>query len=261
MPENAMLEKFRQAQTPRIQRLISLEDEGLMPAPFAGERPDFLRALWDNSPGAVIAEYKRASPSHGVINAALSPEEAARTFAGAGAAALSVLTEEAHFQGSLEFLDRMAPSGLPLLRKDFLLHPVQVIETAATKASALLLIARMCPREDLREMLGLAAAFELAAVVEVFDEADLEKAQALEPDIIQVNNRDLDTLSCGLEVAERLAKHKPDGQIWIAASGIAAPEDLTRMVQAGYDAVLVGASLMRHADPGAALRTLAGGAR
>ena len=253
-----MLDHFRQAKAAEIERLIALEDQGLMPAPFQGQRPDFLRALWENAPGAVIAEYKRASPSRGEINMALSPEEVARAYAEAGAACLSVLTEENHFQGSLDFLERMAPVGLPMLRKDFILHPVQVIQTAATRASALLLIARMSSREELREMLGLASAFELACVVEVFDEADLEKVQSLDPEIVQVNSRDLDTLTTDLAAAERLARHKPDGQVWIAASGIARPDDLRRMADAGYDAVLVGTSLMKDGDPGAALRRLTG---
>jgi len=251
-----MLEKFRQAKAAEIERLLALEDEGRMLPPFEGERPDFLRALWDAGPGAVIAEYKRASPSRGDINLGVTPEAAAEAYREAGAAALSVLTEEAHFKGSLDFLARMAPAGLPLLRKDFLLHPVQVIQTAATPASAFLLIARMCDQEELREMLGLGMAFDLPAVVEVFDEADLDKAQALDPDIIQVNSRDLDTLTTDLARAERLGRLKPEGQLWIAASGIATQGDVERMVQAGFDAVLVGTSLMSGADPGAALKAL-----
>lgn len=253
-----MLEKFRQAKQADIERLIALEDQGLMPAPFTGERPDFIRALWENSPGAVIAEYKRASPSKGEINMSITPEEVARAYRDAGAAALSVLTEETYFKGSLEYLTRMAGAGLPMLRKDFILHPVQVIETAATPASALLLIARMSEKEELREMLGLAMAFELAAVVEVFDEADLEKIADLDPEIVQVNSRDLDKLTTDLAVAERLAKHKQDGQVWIAASGISKREDVERMIAAGYDAVLVGTSLMQGGDPGKALKALTG---
>lgn len=253
-----MLEKFRQAKAAEIERLVKLEDEGRMPPPFEGERPDFVRALWENAPGAVIAEYKRASPSRGEINLNSTPEEVAKAYADAGAAAISVLTEEAWFKGSLEFLARMSAAGLPLLRKDFILHPVQVIETASTPASALLLIARMCDKDELREMLGLAMAFDLAAVVEVFDEADLDKVQDLDPEIIQVNNRDLDKLTTDLAVAERLGRLKLEGQIWIAASGIAARDDVERMIQAGYDAVLVGTSLMQGGDPGAALKALAG---
>ncbi len=228
-----------------------------MPAPFAGERPDFLRALWENGPGAVIAEYKRASPSRGEINMALTPEQVADAYARAGAAAISVLTEETYFKGSLEYLERMRAPGLPLLRKDFLLHPVQIVRTAATPASAVLLIARMLEAAELRELLALAQVFDLACVVEVFDEADLDKALPLDPEIIQVNNRDLDTLTTDLAVSERLARHKGEGQIWISASGMAAPADVLRVVDAGYDAVLVGTSLMSGADPGAALAALA----
>ncbi|MFP5239755.1 MAG: indole-3-glycerol phosphate synthase TrpC [Acidobacteriota bacterium] len=253
-----MLNRFREAKQAEIERLIKLEDEGLMPAPFEGERPDFIRALWENGPGAVIAEYKRASPSRGEINMGLTPEQAAEAYRKAGAAAMSVLTEETYFKGSLDFLARMAGAGLPLLRKDFILHPVQVIHTASTPASALLLIARMCEAEELREMLGLAQAFGLACVVEVFDEADLDKVEPLEPEIIQVNNRDLDTLKTDFAVSERLAARKQEGQIWISASGIKARADVERMAALGYDAVLVGTSLMSGEDPGAALAELTG---
>lgn len=253
-----MLNRFREAKQAEIERLIKLEDEGLMPAPFEGERPDFIRALWENGPGAVIAEYKRASPSRGEINMGLTPEQAAEAYKKAGAAAMSVLTEEAYFKGNLEYLTRMACAGLPLLRKDFILHPVQVIHTASTPASALLLIARMSEAEELREMLGLAQAFGLHCVVEVFDEADLDKIEPLEPEIIQVNNRDLDTLTTDFAVSERLAARKQEGQIWISASGIKARADVERMAALGYDAVLVGTSLMSGEDPGAALAALTG---
>ncbi|WP_243439571.1 indole-3-glycerol-phosphate synthase [Fundidesulfovibrio soli] len=253
-----MLNRFREAKQAEIERLVKLEDEGLMPPPFEGERPDFIRALWENGPGAVIAEYKRASPSRGEINMGLTPEQAAESYRKAGAAAMSVLTEEAYFKGSLEYLTRMAGAGLPLLRKDFILHPVQVIHTASTPASALLLIARMSEADELRAMLGLAEAFGLACVVEVFDEADLDKVEPLEPEIIQVNNRDLDKLTTDFAVSERLAARKQEGQIWISASGIKTRADVERMAALGYDAVLVGTSLMSGEDPGAALAGLTG---
>ena len=150
----------------------------------------------------------------------------------------------------------MAPAGLPLLRKDFILHPLQVVETAATPASALLVIARMLPGLEVQAILDLAQALGLTSVVEVFDEADLDKILDFEPDVIQVNNRDLDTLTTDLAVSERLIENKEEGQLWISASGIASPEDLARVVDAGYDAVLVGTSLMSGADPGAALARL-----
>jgi indole-3-glycerol phosphate synthase len=251
-----MLEKFRAAKADEIARLIQLEKTHKLPAPLTGERPDFARALWETGPGAVIAEYKRASPSRGEINLSVTCEQVAQAYKDAGAAALSVLTEETYFKGSLDFLARMAPAGLPMLRKDFILHPLQVVATAATPASALLLIARMLNSKELRDLLALAQAFDLAAVVEVCDVRDLEKAQGVSPDIIQVNNRDLDTLTCDLSVAESLSEFKREDQIWIAASGIARPEDVTRMVEAGYDAVLVGTSLMSEGDPGAALGRL-----
>ena len=251
-----MLEKFREAKAAEIARLIEQEKAGHMPAPFEGERPDFMRALWENGPGAVIAEYKRASPSRGEINLDLSPEQVATAYKDAGAAALSVLTEEVYFKGSLDYLSRMAEAGLPLLRKDFILHPLQVVETASTPASAVLLIARMSRARELGTLMAVCQAFGLTAVVEVFNEADLERAQAVSPDIIQVNNRDLDKLTCDLAVSERLVQFKREDQLWISASGISKPEDVERMVQAGYDAVLVGTSLMSEGDPGAALAKL-----
>jgi len=253
-----MLEQFRAAKQAEIARLLALEKTRSLPEPYPGLRPDFLRALWDKGPLAIIAEYKRASPSKGEINLALTPQEAARTYADAGAAALSVLTEETFFKGSLQFLARVAPAGLPILRKDFILHPLQMVETASTPASAVLLIARMLSPKDLRDLLALAQTFGLAAVVEVCDENDLEKAQGVSPDIIQVNNRDLDTLNCDLATAERLARYKREDQIWIAASGMTSRADVSRMEQAGFDAVLVGTSLMSGADPGAALKALRG---
>lgn len=251
-----MLERFRAAKAPEIERLEALRKARKLPRPFEGERPDFTRALWEAVPRAVIAEYKRASPSRGVINLELTPEAAAAAYKAAGAAALSVLTEEAHFQGSIDFLARMHPAGLPLLRKDFILHPLQVVETAATPASALLVIARMLPGREIQDILDLAQALGLTSVVEVFDEADLDKILDFEPDVIQVNNRDLETLKTDLAVSERLIGNKEEGQLWISASGIATPEDLDRVVAAGYDAVLVGTSLMSQGDPGAALARL-----
>jgi len=253
-----MLEQFRAAKTAEISRLEALEKTRGLPEPYPGERPDFPRALWDKGPLAIIAEYKRASPSKGEINLALAPEQAAKAYADAGAAALSVLTEETFFKGSLDFLARVAPAGLPMLRKDFIIHPLQIVETASTPASAVLLIARMLSSKELRDLLALAQTFGLAPVVEVFDENDLEKAQGVSPDIIQVNNRDLDALTCDLAVAERLAKYKREDQLWIAASGMSCRADVARMEQAGFDAVLVGTSLMSGADPGAALTALRG---
>ena len=253
-----MLEKFRAAQAPAIRRLKALEVAEDLPRPYAGKRPSFSDALLAAGPIAVIAEYKRASPSAGDINLGLSPEEVAAMYAASGAAAISVLTEETYFKGSIEYLETINAVGLPMLRKDFLLHPLQVVETAATKASALLLIVRMLTDAELGEMLRLTYDAGLEAVVEVFDEADLERAESAGAHIIQVNSRDLDTLTTDLGVARRMAARKRPGRIWIAASGIKTRADVLAMAALGYNAVLVGTSIMAEPDPGAALAVLAG---
>lgn len=253
-----MLEKFRGAKQAEIAHLKALETAQQLPLPFSGQRPSFSDALLAHRPIAVIAEYKRASPSRGDINLDVPPADIAAMYAGAGAAAISVLTEETYFKGSLDFLAAMRPAGLPLLRKDFLLHPLQVVATAATPASALLLIVRLVPDDVLADMLRLTYDAGLEAVVEIFDEADLSRAEAAGARIIQVNNRDLDTLKTDLAVAERLSRHKRPGRIWIAASGIASRADVLHMADLGYDAVLVGTSLMSQDDPGAALARLTG---
>ncbi|MBA4359011.1 MAG: indole-3-glycerol phosphate synthase, partial [Desulfovibrio sp.] len=190
-----MLERFRLAQAEPIADLRRLAGEGLLPAPWQGVRPGFSAALRAAGAPAVIAEYKRASPSRGVINLELTPADVARMYAGGGAACFSVLTEGAHFQGQLRFLDEMAFAKRPMLRKDFLLDPLQVAETAATPASALLVIMRMFPgASEVKDMLGQCRYYGLEAVCEVFDEADLDLARWAGAQIIQVNNRDLDRL-------------------------------------------------------------------
>lgn len=253
-----MLEKFRAAQAPAIKRLKELEATEKLPMPYTGKRPPFSDALLAAGPVAVIAEYKRASPSAGDINLGLSPAEVAAMYAASGAAAISVLTEETYFKGSLDYLETIGAVGLPMLRKDFLLHPLQVVETAATKASALLLIVRMLTDEELSEMLRLTYDAGLEAVVEIFDEADLERAEKAGARIVQVNSRDLDTLKTDLDVARRMAAKKRPGRIWIAASGISSRADVLGMAALGYNAVLVGTSLMSGEDPGLALARLTG---
>lgn len=247
-----MLAKFRAAKAAEIAALEANVDA--LPTPWLGLRPSFSGAI--SRPGclSVIAEYKRASPSRGVINPDLTPEDCARSYAQGGAAALSVLTESTYFQGDLSFLDRMAGAGLPLLRKDFLFSPLQVAATAATKASAFLLIARMFDSaEDMATMIDVGAEFHLDAVCEIFNERDLDLARSAGATIIQVNNRDLDTLVTDLDLARRLIPHKKRGEIWIAASGMETGADLRDVQDRGFDAALVGTALMRQHDPGRAL--------
>lgn len=252
-----MLEKFRQAKQAEIERLIQLDRIGGVPSPRLEPRPSFAGALAGKN-GAVIAEYKRASPSKGEINMALTPEDVAAAYAASGAAAISVLTEEVYFKGSLDYLETMSRFGKPLLRKDFILHPLQLMETAATPASAVLLIVRMLPDDALGELLGLCRKLELDAVVEAFDEADLERAQDVGASIIQINNRDLDSLATDLDVSRRLIGKKRPGETWISASGIFKRTEVVLMASLGFDAVLVGTSLMSGGDPGAALAELTG---
>lgn len=259
---NKMLARFREAQLPGINRLHKLAGENRLPEPWTFPtregRPSFSRALRAAGSPAVIAEYKRASPSRGVINLELTPADVARMYAQNGAGAISVLTEEAHFQGSLGFLADMAFAGVPMLRKDFLLDPLQVAETAATPASALLLIMRMFERADeVRGMIELAREHGIEAVCEVFDEADLDMARWAGASIIQVNNRDLDTLQTDLAVSRRLCRTRGQGELWISASGLETPEQVAEMGNLGFDAVLVGTFLMSRPDPGAALKELA----
>jgi indole-3-glycerol phosphate synthase len=243
---------------------MALEAEGRLPEPARGARPSFFTCLKRAGKGAVIAEYKRASPSRGVINLDRQPEEVAAAYAAAGAAAISVLTEERYFAGDIAFLHRMREPEIPLLRKDFLLHPLQVTETAATPASALLLIVRMLGGPLLETMLHAARQAGLEAVVEIFDGGDLENARRAMaesetgPRIIQVNTRDLDTLTVCDELSRALVREKNDDELWISASGITGRGDVLERAEMGYDAVLAGSCLMAAEDPGAALAALTG---
>ena len=251
-----------------IEHLRTLDAAGTLPAPRTAPRPGFSTALHagkQHGLPAVIAEYKRASPSRGIINESVSPEDAAAQYRDAGAACISVLTEEEHFHGKLDFVRRMAdlPRVPPLLRKDFLFHPLQVRATAATAASALLLMVRLTPDAGhLRHLRELAEAHGLEAVVEIFDEHELHLARQAGAHLIQVNARDLATLRVNRAASLLLAQqHRPrcpygGDELWIAASGVESPRHLHEAAEAGYDAVLVGTSLMQGGAPGAALRQL-----
>ncbi|MDR2160923.1 MAG: indole-3-glycerol-phosphate synthase [Desulfovibrio sp.] len=258
-----MLKEFRAAQLPAVERLRALEKAGILPPPHPAPRPPFAARL--SGKGAIIAEYKRASPSAGPLNLAVSPEEMAYAYAAGGAAAISVLTEERHFQGRLAYLERMSAPGLPLLRKDFLIHPLQVRETAATPASSLLLIVRLLQAGELTAMLLAAQAAGLEAVLEIFDSADLWQARraladtGTSPAVIQVNSRDLRTLAVDAALARALIRRREPGEIWISASGVHCREEVEERRDLGFNAILIGSCLMSAPDPRAALAALAGG--
>jgi len=246
------LERFKIAKEPEIQRLRA------QPPPLLSgvSRPRFLAPRAEGERVRVIAEYKRASPSRGVICERYTPEQIAEIYTEGGASAISVLTEEVYFNGHLDFLQRVsARTALPLLRKDFIFDEAQVREAAATPASALLLIVALTPDiSHLRDLRVLAEAFGMTAVVEVFDERELDIARTAGASVIQVNNRNLETLAVDASVTQRLVSQKLNGECWIAASGYETREQIDAL--ANYDAVLVGTALMASVNPCEALREL-----
>jgi indole-3-glycerol phosphate synthase len=262
-----MFDYFKKAKALEIKALERLASAGSLPAPYPGPRLDFAGRLRQKAADqglAVIAEYKRASPSRGDLNLGLSPGQAVQDFARGGAAAVSILTEKSRFRGRRDFITRAWAGGaerfgLPILRKDFIFDPLQVRATAALPAAALLLIVRLTPDADrLRELRLLAESFGLQAVVEVLDEADLDLARASGAAIIQVNARHFRDLSVDLNRALNLARRqRPEtGELWIAASGFSRPEELPAAAEAGFAAVLVGTALMHGGRPAEALEQL-----
>lgn len=220
------------------------------------KRRDFRAALVSRAP-AVIAEIKKASPSKGVISEEIHPAAIARAYEQGGAAALSVLTDEKYFEGSLADLESArAAVTLPVLRKDFTIDAYHVHQAAAHRADAVLLIAAILTERELREFRELAEGYCMAALVEVHDEEELKPAIASGARIIGVNNRNLHTFDVDLGVALRLAEKIPAGVVKVAESGIRTAADVQRLRAAGYQALLVGEHLMQSGDPAQALRAL-----
>ena len=254
-----MLDKFKKAKQDEIDSLRKDFMEGHVPAVYREERPSFVDAIRAKGPGAVIAEFKPASPSKGILRENINPLDFADDYAKNGAAAISVLTEDKYFSGHPDFLFMMKNSGVPLLRKDFIFDPLQVAMTASSPASAVLLIARMCDDVNhLKQLIDIARMPGLAPVVEIFDQADLDMARAAGADIIQVNNRDLDTLETSLDQGRKFIKQKQDGELWICASGVSERAQVVEMGELGFDAVLIGTCLMQAENPGEKLAELTG---
>lgn len=225
------------------------------------ERRDFLGAL--RRPGLnVIAEIKRASPSKGLLAPDLDAAELARSYEKGGAAAISVLTDREFFRGSLDDLAAVRrAAALPLLRKDFTIEPYQVIEAAAAGADAVLLIAACLDDPALRELHAAAEELDLAVLVEVRDERELERAAALPARIIGVNNRDLSSFRVDLATGLRLLPLMPREAVRVAESGIKGPSDAAKLYNAGADAILVGESLVKSGDAVLILEELREGGR
>jgi indole-3-glycerol phosphate synthase len=226
----------------------------------------FARAIADKASAglpAVIAEVKKASPSKGVIRADFDPGAIARSYADAGAACLSVLTDVDFFQGDDAYLQQArAACALPVLRKDFTVDPYQVVEARTLGADAILLIVAALDDVQLREFAALALELGLDVLVEVHDDAELDRALAV-PDrdgrvLLGINNRNLRTFAVSLDTTLALQPRVPAGRRLVAESGILAPDDVARLRAAGIDAFLVGEAFMREPDPGAAIRRLFG---
>lgn len=219
---------------------------------------DFAGALRSAEPPVVIAEVKRASPSAGAIGDR-DPAEQARRYEAGGAAAISVLTEARHFDGSLVDLQAARRAvALPVLRKDFIVHPSQVIEARAAGADAVLVIAAAVSEPELKALLATAGDLGLAALVESHSDEDLDKVLATDAELIGVNARDLETLEVDAGRALALLGRVPADRLAVVESGISTREQVQRATRAGARAILVGEALMRAADPVAKLRELRG---
>jgi indole-3-glycerol phosphate synthase len=231
-----------------FERLIDARDE---PRPFA-------EAL--TRPGiAVIAEHKRSSPSEGTIREGSTLEEIVTAYERGGASALSVLTEPQWFGGSLQDLSAArAATGLPVLRKDFIVDPYQVYEAAAAGADAILLIVAALHPDDLAVLHREARSLDLDVLVEIHDEEELDTALEVDADLLGINNRDLTDFSVDLQRTYDLLADVPAGKMVVSESGIASREQLEELERVGVDAVLVGTTLMRAPDVEAACRDLVG---
>jgi indole-3-glycerol phosphate synthase len=246
--------RVRVAESRRVADFRELERRAELHVPRG-----FRRALESKSRDgvAMIAELKKASPSKGLIRAEFHPAELARELEAAGAAALSVLTDEEFFQGSLRNLrEASAAVSIPCLRKDFILDEFQLLEARANSADAVLLIVAALSLAELRSLVAAARGRGLDVLCEVHDAEELQRALDAGCDLIGVNTRDLRTFKVDLETAIRLAETFPANVVRVAESGIHSGDDVARLRAAGYDAFLVGESLMRAASPGDMLREL-----
>ncbi|MEL7435729.1 MAG: indole-3-glycerol phosphate synthase TrpC [Chloroflexota bacterium] len=225
---------------------------------------DFIGALRkDDNTVALIAEIKKASPSRGVLIEDFDHLALGRTYAENGASAISVLTDEQYFQGHLRYLEEVdeALDSTPLLRKDFVIDPYQVYEARMARASAVLLIVAALDDAQLSDLHTLITELGMAALVEVHNEAELERALKIEPKLIGINNRDLKTFNVDVKTTERIAQLVPDDVTLVAESGLKTAEDVAKMGQMGAHAVLIGEGLVTADDIGATVRSFSSQSR
>ena len=243
----------RKKETPIIELEMRVRDQ---PYPL-----NFSGALWGEKV-RLIAEVKKASPSRGVMSENYDPIALSKFYAENGAAAISVLTEVDHFQGSLEDLSSVKKTvhaqGIPVLRKDFLYDPYQIIESRAAGADAALLIVAMLEPTQLNELISAAKSVWIQPLVEVHNEHELEIALSADSEIIGINHRNLKTFSVDTSLSIRLKPHIPSGKMVVAESGIHSAEDVLPLKKAGINAILVGEALVTASDTTAKVKELAG---
>ncbi len=246
----------------RRERLAGERDSAAAPPgpqPAAGPNP-FLAALESRRGGAVIGEIKLGSPRLGSLVGRLDPERQARLYAAHGATALSVVVEPDFFQGSYELLRRCREAcGLPALAKDFVVEESQLDAARRAGADAVLLIATLLPAAELRRLAAAARALGLVPLVEIHGEEDLDRLGSDAWELVGVNSRDLKSFAVDLGRCERMAERLPAGALRVAESGIAGGSDVRRLAAAGYEAFLVGESLLLAADPAALLDEMVAG--
>lgn len=205
----------------------------------------------------IIAEVKKASPSKGVISENFDPVRIARDYEKAGASAISVLTDEKFFMGSLEYLSAVKSNvTVPVLRKDFTIDPYHIYEARYYGADIVLLIVSILEKKQLHEFIGITRQLGMSAIVEVHDEGELDTALEAGSRIVGINNRDLKTFEVDISTTERLSDLIPDDVVIISESGISGPENIIRLKKKGINVFLIGESFMKTDDPGAALRNL-----
>ena len=219
----------------------------------------FGRALKSDTNISIIAEIKKASPSLGIIRDDFNPTEIAHLYESGGAAAISVLTDEKFFQGSLSHLTDVKKSvDLPVLRKDFIIDPYQIYEARSAGADAILLIAALLSKEEIQRFLELAEELGMDCLVEVHSETELEKVLQTSSNIVGINNRDLATFKTDLETTLRLMPMIPDGKIVVSESGIKSRADVKKLINIGVNAILIGETLMKSDDIPTKLHELLG---
>jgi indole-3-glycerol phosphate synthase len=256
---SGILDRIVHSKEIEVERLLPREAEILRRLEEAPPPRDLGKALRKGAEVALMAEVKRRSPGAGAIRPDLDPNQLAESYQAAGAAAISVLTDRDYFGGSLQDLVEVRASvRIPVFRKDFILHPLQLVEARAFGADGALLIARILSNADLRSLHAEARGLGMTPLVEVHGREEMEGALEAGAELIGVNNRNLQTFATTLDVTLDLLAHIPTDVSVVSESGIRRPVEVEVLGQAGVDGILVGETLLRAADPGAAAAELVG---